>query len=219
MDLSNVQSPHGVTLVGAGPFKRSDLVESVALAPTLIAADGGANLCVSAGFFPEAVIGDLDSILPGTRAALPDANFIEIAEQDTTDFEKCMQRIDAPFVLATGFAAGRLDHMLAVLSVMARDVGPPVILLADRDILFAAPKEITLDVKAGTRVSLFPLAEVKGASNGLKWPIDRLQLHPMVMVGTSNEATGPVRLTFETPGCLVIMPREALGPVLVGLID
>ncbi len=152
MDLSNVQSPHGITLVGAGPLKRLDLVEFVALAPTLVAADGGANFCVSAGFLPEAVIGDLDSILPKTRAALPDARFIQFAEQDTTDFEKCMERVDAPFVLAAGFASGRLDHMLAVLSVMARDVGPPVILMADQDILFAAPKEITLDVKAGTRV-------------------------------------------------------------------
>ena len=218
MVSGNVQSPLGVTLVGAGPLTRSDLVDSKALAPTIVAADGGANTCIKESLTPEAVIGDFDSITADTRAALPDTRFIEVSEQETTDFEKCLTRIDAPFIIAAGFASGRLDHKLANLSVMARMPGPPVILLAEEDIVFAAPPEITIDVPRGTRVSLFPMTPIKGRSSGLRWPIDDLRLDPMGMVGTSNEATSVVRLEFDMPGCLIIMPREALAPALSGLL-
>ena len=218
MDQVNVQSPHGVTLVGGGGLRRADLVDSVARAPTIVAADGGANSCISEGFAPDAVIGDFDSISAETRSALPDARFIEVSDQDTTDFEKCLTRIEAPFVLATGFSPGRLDHALAVLSVMARRIGPPVILLSSEDAVFAAPEQLALDVAEGTRLSLFPLGPVQGTSSGLRWPIDGIVLDPVGMVGTSNTATGPVRITFDRAGCLVLMPREALDPVLAGLL-
>ena len=216
MDQSNVQSRDGITLVGQGRVERADLGEIVALAPTVVAADGGANVCVSDGFRPVAVIGDFDSITPETRDALSDSQMIEIAEQDSTDFEKCLSRIDAPFVLAVGFR-GRVDHELAVMSVMARRVGPPSILVGEEDVAFAAPSEIALRLVAGTRVSLFPMAPLTGRSIGLKWPIDGLVLDPMGQTGTSNEATGPVHLSFDAPGCLVIMPRAALPTVLEAL--
>ncbi len=218
MDQGNVQSPHGVTLVGGGVLQRVDLVDSVARAPTIVAADGGANSCISEGFAPEAVIGDFDSISADTRNALPAARFIEVTDQDTTDFEKCLTRIDAPFILAAGFSQGRLDHTLAVLSVVARRIGPPVILLSSEDIVFAAPETLAMDVVEGTRMSLFPLRPVQGTSSGLQWPIDDIVLDPAGMIGTSNTTTGSVRLAFDRAGCLVLMPREALDPVLAGLL-
>lgn len=217
MDQGNVQSPRGITLVGGGAVTRVDLVDSVARAPIVVAADGGANTCLAEGFAPDAVIGDFDSISKHTRTALPDARFIEISEQETTDFEKCLSRIDAPFVLAIGFAGPRLDHALSVLSVIARRERSPVILLGEDDIVFAAPTEVALDVEAGTRVSLFPMRKLRGSSKGLMWPVDEVAFDPMAWIGTSNVAEGPVRLEFADPGCLVIMPRAALDPALAGL--
>lgn len=218
MYQGNVQSPDGITLVGGGGLDRKDLVDSVAIAPVIVAADGGANACVSEGYAPAAVIGDFDSITAETRAALPEADMIEVSEQDTTDFEKCLTRIDAPFVLAVGFSAGRLDHLLTVFSVMARQVGPPVVLVSSDEIVFAAPDKITLNVSPGTRVSLFPMEPVTGTSSGLRWPIDGLSLSPVGQISTSNEALGPVHLNFDHPGCLVIMPRAALASVLKAVV-
>ena len=162
MDQGNVQSLEGVTLVGGGTMRREDLVDSMALAPDVIAADGGANRCIQMGISPLAVIGDFDSILPDTRAALPNARMIEVSEQDSTDFEKSLSRIDAPFVLAVGFSGSRVDHLLATFSVMARRVGPPVILLAEDDIVFAAPDSFEIDLVAGSRVSLRRTSPVAG---------------------------------------------------------
>ena len=100
---------------------------------------------------------------------------------------------------------------------MARRVGPPVILLAEDDIVFAAPDSFEIDLVAGARVSLFPMVPITGTSTGLRWPIDNIALDPMGMVGTSNQATGPVRLDFDQPGCLVILSRKELATALDAL--
>ncbi|MEM8803365.1 MAG: thiamine diphosphokinase [Pseudomonadota bacterium] len=217
MDQSNVQSQKGVTLVGGGDFDGKDLVESMALAPVLVAADGGSNACFRQGVVPVAVIGDFDSILPRTRAAFPETKMIEVAEQDSTDFEKSLSRIDAPFVVAVGFTGKRLDHTLAVLSVMARRVGPPVILLGPDDVTIWVEGRFSVPVAADSRVSLYPLAKVTGRSKGLRWPIDGLTLAPLGQISTSNQATGPVTVEIDKPGCAIILPRSALELTLAAI--
>lgn len=214
----NVQSSRGVTLVGSASPDTRDIALAMDRAPVLVAADGGANFCLREGIFPHAVIGDFDSLDPDARAALPDTRFLHVSEQDSTDFEKCLTRIEAPFVLATGFTADRLDHTLAVLSTLARQVGPPTVILGTHDIVFAAPTELALALTPGSRLSLFPMGPVAGRSTGLRWPIEGLSFAPAGLIGTSNEVTGPVRLSFDMPGCLVITPRDALDPVLEALL-
>ena len=217
MDQRNVQSKVGVTLVGGGVIHRKDLVDSVALAPILVAADGGANACFREGFVPKTIIGDFDSILPETVTGLTTSVQIKVEEQDSTDFEKCLSRIAAPFVLAVGFTGNRLDHLLAVFSVMARHIGPPVILVDQTNVVFFAQSAVTLDLAVGTPVSLFPFAPVSGRAHGLKWPIDGLELSPVGQISTSNEATGPVTLELENPGCAVILPRHSLETAIMAL--
>ena len=173
-----VRSGIGVTLVGAGPVAPEALDDCLARAPMMVAADGGARALLAAGRMPEAVIGDLDSLGSEDRARVPEARLHRIAEQDSTDFEKCLTRIEAPFVLAVGFLGGRADHALAALSVLARGVGPPCVLVSETDALCHAPARIDLDLPAGARVSLFPMAPVRGASEGLRWPIEGLAFAP-----------------------------------------
>ena len=218
MKVSNVQSKVGVTLVGGGNPTPEEIVKAMAIAPFLMAADGGANFCVAAGEEPLVVMGDLDSVSDATRARLADAEFISIAEQETTDFEKCLTRIDAPFVLATGFTQGRLDHTLEAFSVLARNPGPPTIVTSDTDIAFAVPEFLALDLPEGCRVSLFPMTKVRGRSEGLQWPIDDMTLDPLQRTGVSNVSLGKVRLTMDNQGCLILLPRELLDEAIAALI-
>ena len=200
-----VRSDTLVTLVGGGVVGSDDLKWALARAPLLVAADGAAETVLAAGYLPDAVIGDMDSVGPARRLIAPDRLF-EIAEQDTTDFEKCLARITAPGVLAIGFLGKRLDHSLATLSTIARRRSR-CLLIGPKDVAFAAPARVDLDLKAGTRVSLFPFAPVTGRSNGLRWPIDGLELSPTGRIGTSNEALGHVSLHAE--GLIVLLPRAA----------
>lgn len=212
-----VRSSSGVTLVGAGQPLASDIEEALRLAPTLVAADGGATFCLDAGHVPDAVIGDFDSLNQGDRPRLGQSRLIHVAEQDSTDFEKCLRRIAAPFVLATGFTDARLDHTLAAMTTLARRIGPTAIIIAKDDIVFSANAEVVLDLPVGSRLSLFPMGQVQGESLGLEWPIDGLTLAPDGRIGTSNRVVGPVHLSFDRPGCLVLVPRDALSAVFASL--
>lgn len=212
-----VQSKLPVTLLGAGRTGIAAVRRALDLAPCLVAADGGANMAVRAGLMPEAVIGDLDSLAPEVAAALPAGRLWRVTEQETTDFEKCLTRIEAPVILGLGFYGARIDHALAVWNALVRHPGRRCVILGGGDLVFLAPPRITLALAAGTRVSLFPLGPVRGASAGLDWPIKGIGFAPDGRVGTSNRAAGPVTLEFDAPRMLVIVPRGALTSVLAAL--
>ncbi len=206
-----------VTLVGGGDADAGQLRLALSLAPVLLAADGGANMAVAEGLTPELVIGDLDSATAKTLAAIPPERHMKVTEQESTDFEKCLARIVAPFILGLGFMGPRADHGLAAWNALIRHSGRRCILLGAKDLAFAAPARLALDLEPGTRLSLFPMARVTGQSQGLRWPIDGLVLAPDARIGVSNEVEGPVTLTFDGPGMLVILPVSCLAEAIRAL--
>lgn len=212
-----VQSTEGVTLAGGGRFSAGMLKEVLLLAPRLVAADGGADRLLALGAEPEAVIGDFDSISARARARLA-GRLHPIAEQMTTDFDKALRSIAAPFVLGLGFAGQRLDHGLAVLNALVRHPGRRCLILSASDVTFLAPREMALDLAPGTRLSLFPMGRVEGESQGLRWPLQGIGFAPDGMIGTSNAVSGPVHLRFDADRMLVILPRSALRAALAGLL-
>lgn len=214
MTAGIVQSRLPVTLLGAGESAVSDMDEMLAMAPTLVAADGGANVAIAAGIVPDRVIGDLDSLSGAARAAIPADRLVRIEDQSTTDFEKCLERIRAPLILAVGFTGARIDHELAVWNVLARRGAQHCVVIGREDVVVLAPARLRLDVVPGTRVSLFPMSPVRAESAGLRWPVKGLAFAPDGVLGTSNEATGPVELVVHEGRLLLILPRAALRELL-----
>ncbi|MFN3642063.1 MAG: thiamine diphosphokinase [Gemmobacter sp.] len=213
-----VHADEGITLVGGGPVSAVLLQSARREAPRIVAADAGADRLLRLGAMPEAVIGDLDSVSPRARAALAGRLHL-IAEQETTDFDKALRSVAAPFVIGLGFAGARQDHGLAVLNTLARHPDRRCLILGARDVTFLAPPDLTLRLSRGMRLSLFPLGPVRGESRGLVWPIGGIDFAPDGRIGTSNAvAEGPVRLAFDAPRMLVILPRRALGPALDALV-
>ena len=208
-----VHSNLPVTLVGGGQGTRRDLHKSLRIAPLCVAADGGARLALAAGVEIEALIGDFDSVGDAVLREIPRARQHHISEQDSTDFEKALSRIDAPLVLGVGFLGGRVDHQLAVLQVLLRYPARPCLLLGAQEVICLAPPQIAVDMRAGETLSLFPLAPVTGRSSGLEWPIEGIGFAPDGRGGTSNRATGPVTLDFDCPGMLLIAPRRLMRDV------
>jgi thiamine pyrophosphokinase len=211
--LCRAQGP--VTLVGGGPVDRRHLEAALALAPFAVAADGGGDLPLPAGFRFRTVIGDMDSLADagGLRAA--GVPLHAVPEQETTDLEKCLYSVEAPLFIGLGFLGGRIDHHLAAMNALVKFAGAPVVLVGGEDLCFLCPPELAIDLAAGTRVSLFPMGPVRGRSEGLLWPIEGLAFDPAGRIGTSNAATGGrVRLWFDAPRMLVILPAGLLGPVV-----
>jgi thiamine pyrophosphokinase len=218
MNLPIVQSTHGITLAGGGPFSARDLALALKRAPVPVAADGGADRLLKFGVMPEAVIGDMDSLSAVARAEIPVERQHLVAEQVTTDFDKALRLIEAPLVLALGFAGARLDHGLAAFSTLIARAERRCILIGPQDLAFAAPPRLELALGSGEPLSLFPMTPVTGKSEGLEWPIAGISFAPDGMIGTSNRvAAGRVVLEFDRRGMLVILPRRRLDAAIKAL--
>lgn len=196
-------SATGITLVGGGAVDPNQLAAACALAPLVAAADSGADTALSLGVDPMAVIGDLDSLSPSAMDKLP-GRIHRIDEQDSTDFEKCLRRLSAPFIVAVGFGGPRVDHALAAFGTLVRRIGPPTVLMSGDDVVLACPPQIATDLPVGTRLSLFPMGRAIVRGTGLRWPTDGIVFAPDGRVGTSNEISGPLRLAVDGPMLLIL---------------
>lgn len=205
--------------MGGGALSRASVSDLLTRAPNLVACDGAARDALEMGLMPQAVMGDMDSLDGETRARLDPAIIHEIPDQDTTDFDKALRSIEAPLILGVGFMGLRLDHELACYNALVRHPGVRCILVGEHDICFHLPAAATLalDVPVGSRVSLFPMAELHMTVTGLRWSFDKLRLAPWARVGTSNEAVGLVRISTDRDGLLVILPRALLDKAIAAL--
>ncbi|QDY69587.1 thiamine diphosphokinase [Qingshengfaniella alkalisoli] len=212
-----IDSDGAVLLVGGSPDLSDVLPGLAAQAARIVAADSGAEAVIALDRTPDAVIGDMDSLSDDVASRLPTTLLHHIAEQDSTDFEKCLSRIEAPLILGAGFTGGRVDHTLAAMNVLVRYPQKRCVLVGREDAICVAPPGIELALPKKTRLSLFPMAAVTGTSEGLNWPIDGLLFEPAAQIGTSNFVTGPVRLLVDQPAMLLILPRVCLPDFLVAL--
>ena len=207
-----------VTILGAGDVFPNDLADSLCKAPVLVAADGGADRALDLGHRPDLVIGDFDSLSARARRELPPEALVHVAEQDSTDFEKALSRIDAPGILALGMTGRRTDHELAAWHSLMRCRVPRCIVVAEEDIVFLCPDHLNMTLPVGTRVSLFPMGPVRGTSVGLHWPIDGLDFAPGRTIGTSNRAAAAqVERKVDRPAMLVILPKTHLSAAVSAL--
>lgn len=191
----------------------------MAIAPGVVAADGGADTALLHGLAPDAVIGDFDSISESARDVIPSTHQHPITEQDSTDFDKCLGNIHAPLIIGVGFSGARLDHQLAAFNTLVRHPARRCILLGEADLAFLCPPSLRLELPLGIPLSLFPMGAVEGLSDGLQWPIAGLNFAPDGRVGTSNRVTGPVFLQMTAPKMLVILPHDTLEQVAAALLD
>lgn len=213
-----VHTPLFMTLLGGASTHFSHVNQSLTKAPILVCADGGAEMAVAYNLKPDAVIGDMDSLSADALAKLDPACVHHIPEQDSTDFEKCLRSVSTPAILAHGFTGGRLDHELAACTALVRHPEHRCILMGEEDLCFLAPSEFEIDLPVGTRFSLYPMGEVSGRSEGLKYPINGLVMSPATRGGTSNEVTGGVKVSVKARLMLVLLPVEHVDQVLRALV-
>lgn len=210
-----------VTLVGGGVLARRPLDIALSIAPDLVAADGAADVVADYGLRPAAIVGDMDSLDDPSAWTASGVPTIEIEEQDSTDFEKCLAAIEAPFFLGVGFTGRRMDHTLAVFHAMLARSDKPVVLIGEEDVITLIPprRRLELALRPGALVSLFPLCPVTGqVSEGLRWPIDGLSFRTGAQIGTSNEAVSrDIALAVDAAGLLIMLEPEFLTSLLHGL--
>lgn len=174
----------------------------------LIGADSGGDAIMEAGLVPDAIIGDMDSI--SDPEGWPEATRVfRIAEQITTDFEKCLYSTKAPITVALGMTGRRFDHTLSAVSAATRFARERRIVLSDEhDVALAMSGSFAFTIPPGERVSIYPLAPIDFVrSEGLLYPLDSLHLEQGGLIGTSNQAlTESIKIepVDDTPWLLIV---------------
>ena len=204
-----------VILVGGG---RLDTKHLCALAScfAVVGVDSGADTVAALGIEPVLITGDFDSIACVDNFAQD--RIIPTPDQGQTDFAKALSCLTAPVIIGLGFLGRRLDHTLGAVHVLA-NTDKAVVLVDRYDTVFFSRDAITLALKEGDRVSIWPLMQQRFiGSQGLEWPLDGLEMNPKDAIGTSNKVVshdGIVKIIpDEGSGYLVIVGSECLASVL-----
>ena len=155
-----------VTLVGGGPVAPAELAAALALAPEAVAADGGGDHALPEGHAFRAVIGDMDSLAAPSGCARPGVPIHAVAEQETTDLEKCLYSVEAPLFIGLGFLGGRIDHHLAAMNALAKNPEKPVVLIGGEDLCFLCPPRLRDRPRGGDAGVALPHGAGRGPGMG-----------------------------------------------------
>lgn len=155
--------------------------------------DGAANACVAAGFEPDVIVGDGDSIAPNVMERYAD-RVVRIAEQETNDLSKtfhhCLQlgRCDAFVIL--GATGKREDHALANLALLMdyAEEHADVMMVSDFGTFYPCCDTKRLSVNPGQEVSIWNFGASYFSAEGLMYP---LYDFTKLWQGTLNVATRP----------------------------
>jgi thiamine pyrophosphokinase len=185
---------------------------------TVIAADGALDHALAAGLLPAGLVGDMDSI---SAAGLDWAGRHAIVERhdpdkDHTDTELAlMMAVDRkPAHLILVGAGDRLDHVLAAIGALGQPHLTAIPLIDawwDEQWIriLHGPGTTTLEIAEGSTLSLLALhGPCSGVTiTGVRWPLERADLAPLVGVGVSNVAVDEqVTVRVSTGVLTIVMP-------------
>jgi thiamine pyrophosphokinase len=184
----------------------------------LTAADSGLITAEDAGFKPDLIIGDMDSVPFERLKKYPSGSVMRFNhDKDYTDTELALQEVikkgcDKIWIIGGG--GGRIDHLFGIRSLFERDIFPHRWITDTADIycLDAGGEEnvLSLKLEKKTCVSVFPLGDGpwKAASSGLKWQLMGLSWE-RGFFGLSNITTeGLFSIKAEEGRFMVIVPLK-----------
>jgi len=191
----------------------------------LVAADSGLMLAEAAGFKPDWIIGDMDSLggeSPDAEHRLrsypADRVIRHPAAKDFTDTELALALLwdkgcDEAWILGGG--GGRLDHLLGIRDLFERERFPRRWMTAAEDVYCidadanVAFNSLSVSIEPGGVVSVLLLGggPWKARSNGLKWPLDNVHWE-RGLYGLSNVATESKMTINAQQGRFMIVLEE-----------
>mgnify|MGYP001290359626 CR=1 FL=1 len=171
-----------VVILANGSFPASTLcLEVLDNASLIICCDEAADHLLNYGKVPHVIIGDMDSLSTTTKERYAD-RIITIREQETNDLTKavnyCIER-GFKSVTILGATGLREDHTLGNISLLLeynREIHARI--LTDYGEFTTLQSRQKVASFPGEQISFFSLDNrVKVRSEGLKYPLDNLQLH------------------------------------------
>lgn len=227
---------------GSGSRDLGSLVACTGPDTLVIAADSGLDVAVAAGLPVDHLVGDLDSVSPEARRSAEargvrvhphapdkDATDLELAIELALELARDTAQVTADATAAAdavttlmvvGPGAGRLDHLLADVALLASPrlaglevrarFGP-----ADLVVVPAGTRRV-LGAAVGEQVSLLPVhgPAARVTTKGLRWALLEADLAPGTTRGVSNEVVAADAAVAVGEGTVVVVrPGRPAPPV------
>ncbi len=197
-------------IVADGTFPEHEIpVGYLKKAAGIICCDGATENLIAAGFIPDAIVGDLDSLKPATAQRFSDRLFRD-SDQETNDLTKavlwCKSR-DIKDIIILGATGKREDHTLGNISLLtdyARYMN--VVMVTDYGIFIPYTESFRAETTRGQQISVFsPNSETIASSSGLKYKFTEKKLENW-WVASLNEAAGEnFEITFAGGPIIIFM--------------
>lgn len=180
----------------------------------IICCDRSAENLLNAGFEPEAIVGDMDSLSMDIAARFKDRVYHN-GNQDTNDLTKAVSWCSEKGyneIAILGGTGKREDHTIGNISLLVeyiRDV--KVIMVTDTGILMPYLKSSEVSSFPGQQVSIFSIdPETEISSKGLLYPLNRKKIKNW-WEATLNEALGD-SFSLEFYGSPIIIYLKFADP-------
>ena len=182
-----------------------------------VAVDGGANLLPVLNLFPDAVVGDLDSLNPDVQKQLPQKILFHIKEQDTNDADKAVRhclKLGFTEINLLGAEGGRQDQFLSNLEILFKYAPRARLIiwtpLERMEFITGTWKET---LPPGTTLSLLPVfgGAKSVVSQGLKFELNNNALLPgKSPSGVSNQVlSNSVKVSINEGHLLLVVQHSA----------
>ncbi|MFZ3110362.1 MAG: thiamine diphosphokinase [Rectinemataceae bacterium] len=203
-------------VITGGECPPPELLRRFALESRLvIAADSGLDAALTAGIRPDIVVGDFDSLkdMKGLDTIPPGKILAFSREKDDTDTEIAIQTAwnnGSDYIVLAGGGGGRLDHLLGIWALFAREPPPREWHTREASVYFLGKGESAVfGVSIGSIVSVFPSggrASSGMTSAGLKWPLEGLDWADGHYGISNKSAENHVRVSAGSCSLLIILP-------------
>ncbi len=186
----------------------------------LIAADGAAIRLAERSVRPSIIIGDFDTLgASGLQHLFGDIPRLHLADQDSTDFEKCLDYCIAAgmrIVLVCGIHGGEMEHSLNNWSIAMRYAARLHLCLYDAG-RYGLPVNVStsLPTQQGETISLLPQPRAVLTTEGLRWPLAEEELRLGYREGARNKAVAEHITIHLHDGSLMLFCNATLPLVPV----
>lgn len=198
-----------IVILANGLFPRHEIpVGYLQAADRVICCDGAVVKLVEYGMEPWAVVGDLDSVPSDLAEKFADRLF-PFDDQETNDLTKTVRfAIERGYtdIVILGATGVREDHTIGNISLLADYAeSVNVTMVTDHGIFIPVRSGSVISSWPGQQLSVFStLPGIKITSEGLKYPLDGIELYNW-WTGTLNESAGDkFSLAFEGDGCILV---------------
>jgi thiamine pyrophosphokinase len=183
---------YSVIIVADGTFPTHSVpLDYLANADKIVCCDGSTENLLKAGFIPDAIVGDMDSLSPDLVERFKDRTYPDL-DQETNDLTKAVmwcKMNNFSNLIIVGATGKREDHTIANISLLAEYIRElNILMVTDTGVFQPCLKSSEISSFPGQQVSIFSIdPETEITSSGLKYPLSGTKLKNWWMA-TLNEA-------------------------------